>query len=115
MADETVSDQEAPAVRRVPMWVAPLALALLTGAVWGITIGHDFVWDDRHFVVQNPALRSWSYLPSYFTDASTICATTTMISIRAAMRVSSRESSTVLKPPRASRRRSCRWSVEGGA
>ena len=47
-------------------------MVALAFAVWGGTLGHGFVWDDQYFVVQNPALRSWSYLPAYFYDVNTM-------------------------------------------
>ena len=40
--------------------------------LWGRTLGHEFVWDDNDFIVRNAALRSWTFLPQYFTSVDTM-------------------------------------------
>jgi len=32
------------------------------------TLGFQFVYDDKPFIVQNPAIHAWRYLPHYFTS-----------------------------------------------
>ena len=39
----------------------------LTFAVYAPTLGYKYVHDDRGQIVENPAVHSWKYLPSYFT------------------------------------------------
>lgn len=51
---------------------ATVFLGLICWAVWGATLDYGFAWDDDYYIVQNPALRDWSYLPRYFTDVTTM-------------------------------------------
>ena len=52
---------------------ASLALFAILGVlVWGKVAGFEFVWDDKLFIVFNPALREWSSLPAYFFDVTTM-------------------------------------------
>ena len=41
-------------------------LLLATFAVWGVSLGHEFVWDDEVVVVGNPLIRSWSHVGQIF-------------------------------------------------
>ncbi len=61
-------------LRRLPPGLvsAVVLYAVLTALVWGRTAGHGFVWDDRYFIVTNTALRDGGFVPSYFTDISTM-------------------------------------------
>ncbi|MDP6523033.1 MAG: tetratricopeptide repeat protein [Kiritimatiellia bacterium] len=47
-------------------------LVAICALIWGRTAGFGFVWDDDYFIVGNPAIRSFSFLPKYFTDISTM-------------------------------------------
>jgi Tfp pilus assembly protein PilF len=51
---------------------AILLLAALCALTWGRAVGFRFVWDDDFFIVNNPAVRSMSFIPRYFTDISTM-------------------------------------------
>jgi protein O-mannosyl-transferase len=51
-----------------------LLLVIATTLLYARTAGFEFVYDDHHFVVNNPAIRSVRFLPRYFTDTSTYCA-----------------------------------------
>ncbi|MGE5326310.1 MAG: glycosyltransferase family 39 protein, partial [Deltaproteobacteria bacterium] len=42
-------------------------VVLATFAVYARTLSFQFVFDDRPWLVENPALHSWKYLPDYFT------------------------------------------------
>lgn len=47
-------------------WLEGAAIAALVLAVYLPTLGYGFVWDDHEQVVDNPHLRSWSSLPSFW-------------------------------------------------
>ncbi len=51
-------------------WVPFVLLGLLVLAVWGKTIGFEFVWDDIYFIVKNPSIRSLANIPAMFTQLS---------------------------------------------
>ena len=51
---------------------AVILLIAICAVLWGRTAGFGFVWDDDYFIVGNPAIRSFSFLPRYFTDISTM-------------------------------------------
>jgi hypothetical protein len=53
---------------------ALILVGLLAMAAYGRTVGFGFVWDDTHFVVRNPAVQSWSAIPSWFVDATAYAA-----------------------------------------
>lgn len=59
---------------RWPLLLAWLVTALTALALYAQTVTFQFVWDDKIFVQRNPAIRSWSYAPRYFTDGSTYAA-----------------------------------------
>ncbi len=48
------------------LWLEVAAIAVLVLAVYAPTLAHGFVWDDHEQVVNNPNLRSWSSLPSFW-------------------------------------------------
>jgi len=50
------------------LW-APVALAVVSGAVFLNALGGQFVWDDRALIVDNPAIRAWANLPGFFTHS----------------------------------------------
>lgn len=45
-------------------------VALLPLLLYLPSVYYDFVWDDNLFIVRNPAVQSWRYVPTYFTDAN---------------------------------------------
>jgi hypothetical protein len=45
-----------------------LILLLVSLALYLRTLGYSFVYDDTTQIAQNPTIRSWSYLPHYFTQ-----------------------------------------------
>ncbi len=47
---------------------APVLLVAIALAVYGNTIANGFVWDDRDIIVENPANRDLSSVPSLFTS-----------------------------------------------
>lgn len=47
--------------------VVELLLAALTFLLYCGTLAFKFVYDDRMQIIDNASIRSWSYLPSYFT------------------------------------------------
>lgn len=49
-------------------WAAAGSACLITLAVWLPTISFGFVYDDRGQILDNPQLRSWSYLSQYFRE-----------------------------------------------
>ncbi len=52
-------------------WMVPLALAIALAFVFGRAIGFSFVYDDRWFIVTNPAVRNLFPIGRFFTDGST--------------------------------------------
>ena len=57
----------APATRKLPSWLLPLAIAIVTFAVYVNTLGFDFVYDDYAQIVETKQLNSWRMIPHYFT------------------------------------------------
>lgn len=49
-------------------WAAAGSVCLVTLAVWLRTLHFGFVYDDRGQILDNPQLRSWSYLGHYFRE-----------------------------------------------
>jgi protein O-mannosyl-transferase len=49
-------------------WAAAGSVCLVTLAVWLRTVHFGFVYDDRGQILDNPQLRSWSYLGHYFRE-----------------------------------------------
>jgi protein O-mannosyl-transferase len=45
-----------------------LLLLLITLVIYLRTLGFSFLYDDTSQIAQNPTIRSWSYLPQYFTQ-----------------------------------------------
>lgn len=60
-------------MRRPASRTAAFYAVLFAGAalLYARSIGFSFVWDDEFFVVRNKAIQAWSFVPRYFTDAST--------------------------------------------
>ena len=58
---------DANATRHLPEWLGMTLVLALTFAVYIPTFGYKFVHDDRGQIVENPAVHSWRYTPSYFT------------------------------------------------
>jgi hypothetical protein len=50
-----------------PSWKGIAAVLVLTFAVYIPTLRYQFVHDDRGQIVENPAVHSWRFVPSYFT------------------------------------------------
>ena len=50
-----------------PHW-GLLLLTLITSVIYLRTLNFYFVYDDTSQIAQNPTIRSWSYLPHYFTQ-----------------------------------------------
>ena len=55
-------------VRNLPSWLGIAAVLALTFAVYSQTLYFQFVHDDVNQIVENPAVHSWSALPTYFTS-----------------------------------------------
>lgn len=53
-------------MRNHAAWLLALALVLAVVSYWP-ALQYAFTFDDIQQIVRNPALRSWSYLPQYFT------------------------------------------------
>ena len=51
-----------------PSWKGIAVVLLLTFAVYIPTFRYQFVHDDRGQIVENPAVHSWHFVPSYFTS-----------------------------------------------
>ena len=51
-----------------PSWKGIAVVLVLTFAVYLPTLRYQFVHDDRGQIVENPAVHSWRFLPSYFTS-----------------------------------------------
>ena len=51
-----------------PSWKGIAAVLVLTFAVYIPTLRYQFVHDDRGQIVENPAVHSWHFVPSYFTS-----------------------------------------------
>src|SRR5271165_2501982 len=58
-------DQEPP--RQPSHWLAALAIAILTFAVFSPTLTYGFVYDDHAQIVETKQLNSWHMIPNYFT------------------------------------------------
>lgn len=55
------------------MSLGPLiGLILLTFFLYIRVRGYEFVWDDKFFILQNPAVQNVSAVPDYFTDMDTM-------------------------------------------
>jgi len=52
----------------LPSWKGIAAVLVLTFAVYIPTLRYQFVHDDRGQIVENPAVHSWHFVPSYFTS-----------------------------------------------
>lgn len=52
---------------RPPHWLAALAIAILTFAVFSPTLTYGFVYDDHAQIVETKQLNSWRMIPNYFT------------------------------------------------
>ena len=57
---------EHPAVAQLVRY-APAIILLLTFAVYAQTLTYGFVYDDQNFIVDHPFVKSWHFLPRYFT------------------------------------------------
>ena len=51
-----------------PSWKGIAAVLVLTFAVYIPTLRYQFVHDDRGQIVENPAVHSWRFVPSYLTS-----------------------------------------------
>ncbi len=51
----------------IPAWWGIAVVLALTFAVYTPTLRYQFVHDDRGQIVENPAVRSWHAVPTYFT------------------------------------------------
>ncbi|HTY09142.1 MAG TPA: tetratricopeptide repeat protein [Candidatus Edwardsbacteria bacterium] len=51
-----------------PRWPVVLLLAALTLAAYWPVLSAGFIYDDKLFVVDNPAIRGWGSLPGFFAD-----------------------------------------------
>jgi 4-amino-4-deoxy-L-arabinose transferase-like glycosyltransferase len=58
----------AAGVRNLPPWLGIAAVLALTFAVYSQTLYFQFVHDDVGQIVENPAVHSWSAVPTYFTS-----------------------------------------------
>jgi Tfp pilus assembly protein PilF len=54
-------------VPRLPTWLGIVIVLALTFAVYTPTLRYQFVHDDRGQIVENPAIHTWSSVPTYFT------------------------------------------------
>jgi len=61
-----MEDSSTPA-RQAPHWLAALAVAILTFAVFSPTLTYGFVYDDHAQIVETKQLNSWRMIPNYFT------------------------------------------------
>ena len=52
----------------LPSWRGIAAVLALTFAVYVPTLRYQFVHDDRGQIVENPAVHSWHFVPTYFTS-----------------------------------------------
>jgi len=50
-----------------PHWLAALAVAIVTFAVFAPTLSYGFVYDDHAQIVETKQLNSWRMIPNYFT------------------------------------------------
>jgi len=50
-----------------PFWKGIVFVLALTFAVYAPTLRYQFVHDDRGQIVENPAVHSWHFVPTYFT------------------------------------------------
>jgi tetratricopeptide (TPR) repeat protein len=51
-----------------PSWKGIAVVLALTFAVYTPTLRYQFVHDDRGQIVENPAVHSWRFIPTYFTS-----------------------------------------------
>jgi tetratricopeptide (TPR) repeat protein len=52
----------------LPSWKGIAVILALTFAVFAPTLRYQFVHDDRGQIVENPAIHSWRFVPTYFTS-----------------------------------------------
>jgi tetratricopeptide (TPR) repeat protein len=62
MEDSPLSPAPAP-----PHWLAALAVAVITFAVYAPSLTYGFVYDDHAQIVETKQLNSWRMIPNYFT------------------------------------------------
>lgn len=76
--------------KRELMWGAGLLVAqiLITILLYSNSANHAFHLDDSHSIVSNPALRSLSQIPLYFTDAKTFSTLKTNVDYRPVLQAS---------------------------
>lgn len=65
-----VAREATPAARPLHLSSRVMALTIIgiTFLAYAGTLGYEFVYDDRGQIVDNPFIKSWQYLPRYFTD-----------------------------------------------
>ena len=56
-----------PVAPSFPSWKGIAVVLTLTFAVYAPTLRYSFVGDDRGLILDNPTVRSWHFLPTYFT------------------------------------------------
>ena len=62
-----VTGQETPSASPGTRWLPSAGIALLAFLVYLPSLAHKFVFDDVAIIVHNPTVRSWQFLPDYFT------------------------------------------------
>ena len=72
LAEATASTTQCPAISpnafTLPSGLAITVVLALTFAVYSPTLRYQFVHDDRGQIVENPAVHSWRFVPTYFTS-----------------------------------------------
>ncbi|MEN3330727.1 MAG: protein O-mannosyl-transferase [Blastocatellia bacterium] len=65
-----VAGEATQEARQITMSSRAMALVVMgiTFLAYVGTLGYEFVYDDRGQIVNNPFIKSWHYLPRYFTD-----------------------------------------------
>src|SRR5256885_15065871 len=65
-----VAHEATQGARQVALSSRAMALIVIgiTFLAYVGTLGYEFVYDDRGQIVNNPFIKSWHYLPRYFTD-----------------------------------------------
>ena len=64
----TGGGRRAVTVPSLPSWKGIAIVLALTFAVYTPTLRYQFVHDDRGQIVENPAVHSWHFVPTYFTS-----------------------------------------------